>query len=87
MDDQYEKCPHCGQTLLRGALKCINCGKILKTPEAQFADIERLRKSKKSQSGFNFASFLKCVLYLVIIAAVYYYFGDDILEYLQRFTG
>lgn len=77
MVDNYFDCPHCGQKLMKGAMKCVGCGKILKTADEQQASIERFKESPK---GFDFTKALKFIIFFVGLALVYHFFSDQIIE-------
>ena len=78
----YDRCPHCGQTVIKGAMRCLSCGKILKTAEEQAASIERLKKSKKK---LPFKSVLKFVFFIFVILVLYYVFSEEIAELVGRY--
>lgn len=78
----YDRCPHCGQTVIKGAMRCLSCGKILKTAEEQAASIERLKKSKKK---LPLKSILKFVFFIIVILVLYYVFSEEIAELLDRY--
>ena len=84
MDIQTDICPYCGQQILKGAMRCLACGRILKTPEEQAEAIERLRKAKK---GFNFGGLVKFLSFLCAAAVLYYFFSDELKELLSKILG
>ena len=77
----YDNCSYCGQRILRGAMRCMKCGRILKTPEEQIASIQKLRESKKS---FNTDKLIKFIILLFAIGLVYYFFSEQIIEFLHK---
>jgi uncharacterized membrane protein YvbJ len=78
----YDRCPHCGQTVIKGAMRCLSCGKILKTAEEQAVSIERLKKSKKKVS---LKSFLRFIFYLGVIVVLFYVFSEEIAGFFGRY--
>jgi DNA-directed RNA polymerase subunit RPC12/RpoP len=84
MDTNFDTCPYCGRKILKGAMKCLGCGRILKTPEEQKETIEKLRKSKKS---FNIGRLLKFIVLLLAVGIIYYYFSDQIVVFIERVLG
>ena len=77
MADIYSECPRCGQILMKGAMKCVGCGKILKTAEEQHASIQKFKEAPK---GFDFAKVLKFIIFLTGLALIYHFFSDQIGE-------
>jgi uncharacterized membrane protein YvbJ len=76
----FDVCPHCGQKILKGAMRCTGCGKILKTREEQIASIRNHRESKKR---FNVRGFLEIVIILCALGYLIYHFSDQISEFLR----
>jgi uncharacterized membrane protein YvbJ len=76
----FDTCPNCGQKILKGAMRCVGCGKILKTPEEQLASIQKLKESKKR---FDIARLLKIIVLLLAIGIIYYYFSAQIIEFIN----
>jgi hypothetical protein len=64
-----------------GAMRCVGCGKILKTPEEQAASIQKLKESKKS---FNIGRFIRFIILILVIATIYYFFSEDIIELINN---
>jgi uncharacterized membrane protein YvbJ len=77
MGDSYFDCPFCGQKLMKGAMKCVGCGKMLKTADEQQASIQKLKESPR---GFDFTKALKFIIFLVGLALIYHFFSDQITE-------
>ena len=76
-NSHIDLCAYCGSNILRGAMRCVSCGKILKTPEEQSAAI---RTIEKSQSSFKLRKILKLIVFLVSSGVVYYFYSDRIQE-------
>jgi DNA-directed RNA polymerase subunit RPC12/RpoP len=74
---EFENCPYCSQKILKGALKCPGCSRILQTPEEREALIQKYKISQK-KSGF--VKILKFVILLLAIGGFVYFFLDDILK-------
>ena len=62
---------------MKGAMKCVGCGKLLTTAEEQQASIERFKESPK---GFDFSKVIKLIILLVVIGLVYHFFSQEIIE-------
>jgi uncharacterized membrane protein YvbJ len=77
----FENCPHCGQKILKGAMRCTGCGKILKTQEEQVGAIRNYTASKKR---FDALKILKNILLFLIIGFLIYYFSEEILTFIKN---
>ena len=82
MTIQMEACPHCGREIMKHAMRCPGCGKVLKTAKEQDASYRRLKESQKS-SGLG--KIIKFIVIVGVIAAVAYNFQDEILELVEGF--
>ncbi|RJR20930.1 MAG: hypothetical protein C4581_02735 [Nitrospiraceae bacterium] len=71
MDNKFDNCPYCGRTVIKGAMRCVACGRILQTPEEQLKMIEKLQTKKK----FNWSRLLNYAVMIGILWAFYYYSG------------
>jgi len=80
----YDSCPYCGQRVLMGAMRCLKCGKILKTPEEQIYSIQKLKESKE---GFKTGRYLKTIILLCAIGIIYHLFADQIVELIRGLLG
>ena len=83
MNFDFENCPYCGRKILKGALRCLGCGKILKTPEEQADSIKKLRESRKRSDTVRFLKLLAVLVFLIVI----YIFSDRILEFVNKFIN
>lgn len=76
-----EKCPFCGGNILKGALKCTSCGKLLTTAEEQQEAITKHLDSNK-KSG------IKGLIVKIVIALTVIYLGfrfyDKILSLIDK---
>lgn len=79
---EFDACPYCEQKILKGAMRCPACRRILLTPEDQLDTIEKIMNIEK---GFNFGKLIKSILVLLALWAVYYYFYDRILDFIYSF--
>jgi uncharacterized membrane protein YvbJ len=77
MNLNYDTCPYCGQKVLSGAMRCVGCGKILKTAEEQAESIEKL---KVSQKKFKIRGYIKFAIFLTALGIIYHYFSEEILD-------
>lgn len=84
MSAEFDKCPHCGQKVMKGAMRCARCGRLLITPEEQLERIERLKRSKK---GFRMGGLLKFIAFLAVLAGVWYLYSDRIIEFIRGLLG
>jgi len=75
-----EACPYCGRNILKGAMRCPGCGKILKTAEEQRASIKQFKKAKKK---FNYMGPVKLVLFLIAAGVIYNYYYDEIVAFVR----
>jgi len=80
----YDSCPYCGQKVLMGAMRCLKCGKILKTPEEQMSSIQQFKESGK---GFKTGRYLKIIFLLFAIGIIYLFFADQIGEVFRTLLG
>ncbi len=81
---EYTYCHHCGSRLLAGAMRCISCGKILKTPEEQINSVDAVKARHKK---LDLWPIIKVALLLMIAFVVYNKFSAQILFYLNRLIG
>ena len=82
MASGIDKCPYCGGNILKGAMKCPSCGKLLTTAEQQQQNII---KHKEASSKFDLKGFFFKVLVAIgVIAYVAKYF-DSVKEFLKDF--
>jgi len=80
-DSQLELCMYCGATILRGAMRCVSCGKILKTPEEQSAAI---RDIMKRQHRVTVIKVFRLAAFLAGSCAAYLYYSDHIHEFVSK---
>lgn len=76
MIDNYFDCPHCGQRLMKGAMKCVGCGKILKTADEQQASIQKFKERPKANI---FGKVLQFIIFIAGLALIYRFFSDEII--------
>ncbi len=79
-----DHCPYCGQNILKGAMRCVSCGKMLKTPEEQKAAIDHVIASRKK---FRIASVIRIIVFLIIIGVVYYFFAGQLSAVIKKLLG
>lgn len=80
MSTGFDKCPHCGQKVVKGAMRCARCGRLLITPEEQLERIERLKRAKK---GFGAGGLFKFLILLAVLGGVWYFLSDRIIEFVR----
>jgi len=80
MARKIEACPYCGRNILKGAMRCPGCGKLLKTAEEQRASI---RQFEKAQKKFNYMGLVKLVVFLIFAGVVYNYYYDEIVAFVR----
>jgi uncharacterized membrane protein YvbJ len=76
-------CQHCGKQVMKGAMRCPSCGKILKTAEEQLASVERYRESQKTSP---IGAIVKIII-LVVIIGIGYKYQAEIIEFVQGVMG
>ncbi len=82
MNREFDTCPYCEQKILKGAMRCPACRKILLTPEDQLATIEKLKNIEK---GFNIGKLIKSIIFFLVLWAIFFFFFDDIKDIVYRF--
>ena len=82
MSNKFENCPYCCKTVIKGAMRCVACGKILQTPEEQIARIEKLQSKQK----FNMKSFLNYTVMIIILGGLYNY-SERLIEIIKNIIG
>jgi uncharacterized membrane protein YvbJ len=80
MAENFDACPYCGNTIMKGAMRCVACGKIVKTADEQADSIKMLIKTKKKT---KVAGFIKLIAFLLAAGAAYHYFPYQINGILQ----
>ena len=77
---QYDKCPGCGATVIKGAMRCTSCGANLISAEEKE---ERIKRYKESQKKSPVGSIIKFVLFLIAAGVVWYFFSDEIIGFVR----
>ena len=80
MRNKFDNCPYCGNTVIKGAMRCVGCGKILQTPEEQIAIIEKLQSKQK----FNMNRLLNYIVTIILLGALYYYFSERLIQIIKN---
>jgi uncharacterized membrane protein YvbJ len=75
-------CPYCGTSVLKGAMRCVSCGKLLKTPDEQAESVRRLTAKKKKP--FNFRGLIKLLFLLAAAGYVYFYYSDSVIQFVRE---
>lgn len=83
MNNQIEDCPYCHRPVIKGAMRCVACGKILQTSEERIDTLEKLQSKQK----FNMKRFLKWTLMIIISGVLYYYYSERIIEIIKDNIG
>lgn len=65
---------------MKGAMRCVSCGKIVKTADEQADSIKMLTKKRSKP---KVAVFIKLIAFLIAAGAAYHYFTDQINGILQ----
>ncbi|MDT8316519.1 MAG: hypothetical protein RQ824_00820 [bacterium] len=73
MPISYDECPYCGRQVIKGAMKCLGCGKVLKTAEEQQVSIQRYAESQHASS---FGRVAKVVIFILLVAAIWYAYNN-----------
>lgn len=81
----FDACPFCGWKILKGAMRCPGCGKILKSSEEQ---AESIRRYKESQKSSGLGRVITAIIIIAVLAFAGYRYYDEILalvsDYLPR---
>jgi len=77
----FDICPYCGQQVLKGALRCGRCNKILQTPQEREVLIQKFKESKKS---FDIGKLLKFIILLIAFGIIYFFFADYIFKFIHE---
>ncbi|GBE04567.1 MAG TPA: hypothetical protein ENG95_05420 [Nitrospirae bacterium] len=80
MKVSFDECPYCGQKIMKGALRCPGCRKILTTPEDQAETIKKIMEIKK---GFDVKKLIKYSVLFLAALIVYMYFYDHIHDFVS----
>jgi polyferredoxin len=83
LNNKLANCPYCHQTVFKGAMRCVACGKILQTPEERIATIEKLQSKPK----FNMKRFLKWIVTIITLGVLYYFFSERLIEIIKNTIG
>ena len=81
LDLNFATCPSCGNNVLKGAMRCVACQRILQTPEEQTAVIEKLEQSRKR---FNTAKLIKFIIFLIAGGYIYKNYSVEIQEFINQ---
>lgn len=79
MENRLTSCPYCSNTVMKGAMRCVACGKILQTPEKQIAALEKLQSSQK----FTMYRLRNYAVIIIVLGVLYYSFSERIFEIIQ----
>ena len=64
-------CSYCGQIILKGAFRCIKCGKLLKTAHERVDSLQKFKEPEKRK--LNIGSLIKSVIFLLAIGTAFLY--------------
>lgn len=80
MLENVDECPYCGANIMQGAMRCLGCGKILKTAEEQKAAIKKHMEAKKK---FNYKRLVKFIIFLIVAGFIYNNYYDEIAVFMK----
>ena len=80
MSNKFDNCPYCNQTVMKGAMICVACGRRLQTLEERIVIIEKLKSKPKS----NMKRFLKPIVIIIILGVLYYYYSERLIEIINN---
>jgi uncharacterized membrane protein YvbJ len=80
LSDTYGTCPHCGQKLPKGAMKCLGCGGIQQSVDERKAAIQKLKETRKS---FDFRRLVDFIVLLLIVLMIYLLFSEQISQFIK----
>jgi uncharacterized UPF0160 family protein len=66
---------------MKGAMRCVSCGNMLKTPEEQSESIKKLESFQKRSA---IKKFVKFIVFLSAAGLVYYYYDEEILRMIHK---
>jgi uncharacterized membrane protein YvbJ len=84
LHSSFDTCPHCGRRVLKGAMRCVGCGRILKTPEEQLASIRKLERSGRE---IKLRKILKFIALLAALGVIIFFFSDHIVAFIRKLAG
>ncbi|MDH3973010.1 MAG: hypothetical protein OEV42_01905 [Deltaproteobacteria bacterium] len=87
MNNNFEACPYCGKKIMKGAMRCMACGKILKTADEQQLSIERYKKSQESSFINTIVKFIFFLLFIAALGILYRFYGDQILDFIRPYLN
>jgi hypothetical protein len=67
--------------VLKGALRCGRCNKILQTPEERKVLIQKFRESKKE---FDTGKVIKFVILLIALGIIFFFFSDYMFDFIHK---
>jgi hypothetical protein len=67
--------------VLKGALRCGRCNKILQTAQEREVLIQKFKESKKS---FDIKKLIKFIFLLIAFGIIYFFFSEDIFTFIHE---
>ena len=83
MSNNFVDCPYCHKTVIKGAMRCVACGKLLQTPEEKIAAIKKLQ----SRQQFNISKLLKYTVMIIILGLLFDCFSERFIEIVEKVIG
>jgi predicted nucleic acid-binding Zn ribbon protein len=71
MYEDHDECPFCGAEILKGAMKCVRCGKYLQR--------DRKVVMKEEKKKFNYMAVVQLVVVLIVAWIAYKYYSDEVM--------
>lgn len=84
MAPDFETCPYCGRKIIKGAMRCLGCGRILKTADEQQESIRRFKESQKSFAFGKLLKFIFFILFLLALGVVWQFYSDRIVAFIKN---
>jgi uncharacterized membrane protein YvbJ len=78
---QYDKCPSCRATIVKGAMRCTSCGALLTTAEEQKQRIQRYRENQRKPSLVG--GIIKFIVLLFLVGVAWYFFSEQITTFIK----
>ena len=86
MEFGSESCPHCGKPIIKGAMRCMGCGKILKTAAEQQRSIDRYKETQETSFFAKLFKFFFFAVVILVLAVAYKLFGNEIRHFISAFV-
>jgi uncharacterized membrane protein YvbJ len=80
LHSSFDICPHCGMRVLKGAMRCVGCGRILKTPEEQLTSIKQLERAERT---IKIRRIFRFIVLLAALGVMIFFFSEHIVKFIN----